>query len=390
MTARFSNLSPTRIEKLETFLIERWCLLRIHCEDGTVGTGEAGVHGWPRPTAAMIEEMKAYLVGRDPSTIEHHAQALQRHSHFMGALVGGAISAIDIALWDIKAKRAGMPLYQMLGGPYRTEIPLYANYWFIRGGDSPEDYRKQAKAMVACGFRACKFDPFQHTSYSYGDHLSTNLELTEQQRALAIDRLKAVQEAVGPDFPIAIETHAMLNAATAVAMAHRIHRAGIRCMWYEEPAGPEFPEAIADIRRRIPIPVCAGERVHSRYQALPLLQRNAVDFLMPDITRCGGVSEMRKIATLAETFNVPIAPHNPNGPVCTIASAHVMASIPNFHLQEFMLQDVPWRDTVLNRPLPVRNGAFHLDEQPGLGFDLNEDELQKHPGVITPRAGFYI
>src|SRR5579862_8225755 len=103
MTARLSNLPPTRIEKLETFLIERWCLLRIHCEDGTVGTGEAGVHGWPRPTAAMIDEMKSYLVGRDPSLIEHHAQALQRHSHFMGALVGGAISAIDIALWDIKA-----------------------------------------------------------------------------------------------------------------------------------------------------------------------------------------------------------------------------------------------------------------------------------------------
>src|SRR5580698_1008103 len=116
MTARLSNLPPTRIEKLETFLIERWCLLRIHCEDGTVGTGEAGVHGWPRPAAAMIGEMQSYLVGRDPSTIEHHAQALQRHSHFIGALVGGAISAIDIALWDIKAKRYGVPIYELMGG----------------------------------------------------------------------------------------------------------------------------------------------------------------------------------------------------------------------------------------------------------------------------------
>ena len=122
MTARLSNLPSTRIEKLETFLIERWCLLRIHCEDGTVGTGEAGVHGWPRPTAAMIGEMKSYLVGRDPSTIEHHAQALQRHSHFMGALVGGAISAIDIALWDIKAKRYGVPIYELMGGKTRDRV----------------------------------------------------------------------------------------------------------------------------------------------------------------------------------------------------------------------------------------------------------------------------
>src|SRR5258707_2093163 len=122
MTARLSNLPPTRIEKLETFLIERWCLLRIHCEDGTVGTGEAGVHGWPRPTAAMIDEMKAYLVGRDPSTIEHHAQALQRHSHFMGALVGGAISAIDIALWDINANHYGVPIYYPMWGS--TPDPL--------------------------------------------------------------------------------------------------------------------------------------------------------------------------------------------------------------------------------------------------------------------------
>ncbi|MBL8230662.1 MAG: D-galactonate dehydratase, partial [Bryobacterales bacterium] len=127
-----------------------------------------------------------------------------------------------------------------------------------------------------------------------------------------------------------------------------------------------------------------------RYQALPLLQKQAVDFLMPDITRCGGISEMRKIATMAEAFNLTIAPHNPNGPVSTIASAHVMASIPNFFLQEFMVQDVEWRDRVLNRPLPVRQGAFHLDESPGLGFDFDDEELSRHPGVIEKREGFYI
>jgi galactonate dehydratase len=161
-------------------------------------------------------------------------------------------------------------------------------------------------------------------------------------------------------------------------------------MWYEEPAGPEFPDVIADIRARIPLPVCVGERLHSRFMCRPILERRAADILMPDITRCGGISELKKIATLAEAYQVPIAPHNPNGPISTIASAHVMASIPNFFRQEFMLMDVPWRDTVLDRPLPVWNGLFHLDDRPGLGFDFNEEEIERHPGVRSPREGFYL
>jgi galactonate dehydratase len=156
MTARLSNLSPTRIEKLETFLIERWCLLRIHCEDGTVGTGEAGVHGWPRPTAAMIDEMKSYLVGRDPSTIEHHGQALQRHSHFMGALVGGAISAIDIALWDIKAKRYGVPIYELMGGRTRDRVRCYMH----AKGNTLDELVADAVAKKRQGFTAIRFSPF--------------------------------------------------------------------------------------------------------------------------------------------------------------------------------------------------------------------------------------
>lgn len=385
-----------RIASVKVWLVEgikyNWTLLKVETEDGLTGIGEAT--NWPGSpmVAAATRYLAESMIGQDADRIDFLWTKAYRDFDWLGQAgpLLDAISALDIALWDIKAKRAGMPVYQLLGGAYRKEIPLYANYWFLHGGDAPADYFEQARAMAACGFRACKFDPFQHTSYLYGDHLSTNLNLTEEQKSLAIQRLRAVQEAVGPDFPIAIETHAMLNAATAIEMAQRIHQAGIRSMWYEEPAGPEFPDAIADIRRRIPIPVCAGERVHTRFQTLPLLQRHALDFLMPDITRCGGISEMRKIAALAETFNVPIAPHNPNGPVCTIASAHVMASIPNFFLQEFMLQDVPWRDTVLDHPLPIRNGVFCLDDRPGLGFELVEEELERHPGIVIPRAGFYI
>jgi galactonate dehydratase len=283
-----------------------------------------------------------------------------------------------------------MPVYQLLGGAYRKRIQLYANYWFVHCDGSPAGYRSAASAMAAQGFTACKFDPFAHTSYRYGSDLDDNLGLSEEQKQTALDRLMAVGEALGPAFPIAVETHAMLNGPTAVEMAHRIARLPLQVMWYEEPAGPEFPDAIAEIKRRISLPVCVGERLHSRYMCLPVLERRAADILMPDITRCGGISEMRKIASLAECFNVPIAPHNPNGPISTIASAHVMAAIPNFFRQEFMLQDVHWRDAVLNRPLPVRGGYFELDDAPGLGFDLNEDEMERHPGIRLPRPGFYI
>jgi galactonate dehydratase len=244
--------------------------------------------------------------------------------------------------------------------------------------------------MKAEGFTACKFDPFAHVNYRYGDDLSTSLSLTSAQKQLALDRLAAVQGALGPDFPIAIETHAMLNGPTAIEMARRIAALGINCMWYEEPALPEFPEEIAEIRRSIPLPVCVGERLHSRFMCRPVLERHAADFLMPDIVRCGGVSELRKIASLAECYNVPIAPHNPNGPISTIASAHVAAAIPNFFRQEFMLRDVPWRDTVLDRPLPVGDGHYHLDDRPGLGFDLVESEMERHPGVLSSRPGFYV
>ena len=211
---------------------------------------------------------------------------------------------------------------------------------------------RQAKETVAAGFTALKFDPFAHVHYGYGDDLSDTNQLSEGQKQLALDLVAGVAEAVGPDVPLAIETHAFLNGPTAVEMAHRLAQLGFNCMWYEEPALPEYPDAIADIRRQIPLPVCVGERLHSRFMAKRILDTQAADILMPDITRCGGISEMRKIANMAEAYNVPIAPHNPNGPISTIASAHTMATIPNFFRQEFYAQGCR-----LARQLSVRCSA---------------------------------
>lgn len=385
-----------KIEECRVWLVEgvkyNWTLVKIRTDEGQTGIGEAT--NWPGSplVEAACRHVAERITGEDASRIDYLWTKLYRDMNWLGQAgpLMSAISAVDIALWDIAGKRAGMPVYALLGGAYRKEIPLYANYWFTLGDGSPEDYRRQAAAMRARGFAACKFDPFAHTNYLYGDHLATNLSLSEEQKRLALERLRAVADALGPEVPIAVETHALLNGPVAVEMAHRVAAMGINCMWYEEPAGPEFPDAIADIRGRIPLPVCVGERLHSRFMCRRVLERRAADILMPDITRCGGISELKKIAAMAEAYNVAIAPHNPNGPVSTIASAHVAASIPNFFRLEFMVQDVAWRDTVVDRPLPVRDGHYHLDERPGLGFDLVEEELERHPGVREARAGFYV
>lgn len=385
-----------RITQVKSWLVEgikyNWVLIKIFTDEGITGIGE----GTNWPGSPMILEACRHagekIVGEDPSRIDYLWTKLYRDFNWLGQAgpVMSAISAIDIALWDIAGKRAGLPVYQLLGGAYRTRIKLYANYWFLGGMGLPKDYANQAMRVKQLGFTACKMDPFAHVNYWYGEDVSGSLSLSEARKQLAIDRLIAAQNALGSDFPIAVETHALLNGPTAVEMAHRIARAEINCMWYEEPAGPEFPAEIAAIRQNIPLPVCVGERLHSKFMLRRVLEQHAADILMPDITRCGGIGEMKKIATMCEAWNVPIAPHNPNGPVSTIASAHVMASVPNFFLQEFMLTDVPWRDTVLDKPLPIRDGNFELGSEPGLGFDLNEDELEKHPGVTQRRAGFYV
>ena len=240
MTARLSNLSSTRIEKLETFLVERWCLLRIHCEDGTVGTGEAGVHGWPRPTAAMIDEMKPYLVGRDPATIEHHAQALQRQSHFMGALVGGAISAIDIALWDIKAKRYGVPVYDLMGGKTRDRVRCYMHAL----GSTLDELVADAVAKKRQGFTAIRFSPF---APDYHQRKSFEEWVSEAER-----RVGAVHEALEGGADLCIELHRQMNPAESIALGQRLQK--FHPYFYEDPMLPDSPAMMGDVQARSGLP----------------------------------------------------------------------------------------------------------------------------------------
>ena len=247
--------------------------------------------------------------------------------------------------------------------------------------------------VKAAGFTGLKFDPFAHTNYFYGEDLASNLTLTPAQQDLAFNVSKAVREAVGPEVDIMIETHAMLNYRIAVKMAERL--ATLDIAWYEEPAGPESSQTLRAMRERIPsdVAICVGERHYTRFGIRSLLEKHVCDIIMPDITRCGGPSEMKRMATMAEAYQVLLAPHNPNGPLSTLASSHVCASVPNFFRQEFMFNDVPWRDTVIDHPIAdmVYDGHLHLSDRPGLGVDLVEEEMEKHPGITSnPPENFYI
>jgi len=387
-----------KITDVKVWLVEgvkyNWTLLKIYTDTGHTGVGEAT--NWPGSPIVYeaAKHVGQRIIGLDPMKTDFIWTKLYRDLNWIGPFGASmcAISGIDMALLDLKGKVLGTPCYELLGGAFRKDILLYANYWFTGGGHNAADYAAQAKKVKDAGFTGLKFDPFAHTNYLYGEDLSSNLSLTVPQQDLAFTVSKAVREAVGDDFDIMIETHAMLNYSIAVRMAQRL--SALNITWYEEPAGPENANTLRAMRERIPsnVAICVGERHYTRHGIRDVLEKHVCDIMMPDITRCGGPSEMKRMATMMEAYNVLLAPHNPNGPLSTLASAHVCASVPNFFRQEFMFTDVPWRDTVITHPIKdmVKNGHLQLSDRPGLGVDLVEEEMENHPGVLTPRAGFYV
>lgn len=385
-----------KITDVKVWLVEgvnyNWTLMKVFTDEGVTGVGEAT--NWPG--SPIIEAAAGHVgqrvIGLDPMRTDFIWTKLYRDLNWVGPYGASlcAISGLDMALLDLKGKVLKVPCYQLLGGHFRMEIPLYANYWFIGGGLTPEEYATQAEKVIRAGFTGLKFDPFAHTNYLYGDHMASNLSLTQSQQDLAYEVTAAVREAIGPEADMMIETHALLNQQTAVTMAERMAPLGIT--WYEEPVGPENVESLAAMRRRIGnrVPLCVGERHYTRNGFRPILERQLCDIIMPDVTRCGGPSELKRIATMADAYNVPIAPHNPNGPLSTLASAHVCAATPNFFRQEFMFNDVPWRDEVIDHPLDIQDGNLILSDRPGLGVDLVEEAMEAHPGQRELKEGFYV
>ncbi len=295
-----------RISDVKVWLVEgikyNWTLLKVYSDEGYTGVGEAT--NWPGSpiVEAAARHVGERVIGLDPLRTDFIWQKLYRDLNWIGPYGASmcAISGLDMALLDLKGKVLGAPCYQLLGGAFRTEIPLYANYWFTGGEHTAEDYAAQARRVREAGFGGLKFDPFAHVDYLYGVHLATNLGLTRAQEERAYQITAAVREAIGPDLDMMIETHAMLNFQAAVTMAQRL--APLRIAWYEEPVGPESADTLAAVRARVPgeVPLCVGERHYTRYGFRPVLERHICDVIMPDVTRCGGPSELRRIAAMAE------------------------------------------------------------------------------------------
>ena len=358
-------MKPTKIEKVETILWERWLLVRIHCEDGTVGIGEAGVHGWVRPTETMVRSCEPYLLGKDPARIEHHYQFLYRNSHFMGAVVNGALSAIDIALWDAKGKRLGTPIYDLMGGMTRDRVRCYIHV----GGETADDLAADAALKAKAGFKAVRFTPFAPDYYL---HHSYSEWSDEAER-----RVAAVRDSVGGMVDICVEIHRQMSPAESTSLGRRLEK--YNPYFYEDPMLPDSPFIMGDIQEHCGIPIATGERFASIFEFQQVLEAKACAYVRPDLCLAGGLSGCKKIAAMAEAQHVKVIPHNPLSPVSTAACVQLDACIPNFALQEYTGESEPPKSELLVEPLKLEDGYLVVPEGPGLGIELNEDAMDKYP-----------
>ncbi|MCK4962199.1 MAG: galactonate dehydratase, partial [Anaerolineales bacterium] len=308
-----------------------WTFVKLYTDSGLTGVGEASLERNDEVVVKALETFRDFLVGQDPFQIEYIWNALYKQTFKYGQLIIlTALSGIEQALWDIKGKALGVPVYELLGGKLRDKARAYANAWAFQkvvtsmtAEDTPDSIAQNALKMVEKGFTAMKWDPFREG----GQVISRS----EEEFALAC--VKAVREAVGPSVDILIECHGRFNMHSAIRIAHKLEP--YDPFFYEEPIPPDNLDALAALQRSINLPIATGERLYTRWEFRPLFEKNAAHIIQPDICNVGGIWELRKIAAMAEAYYVSVQPHNSNGPVQTIASLHLDASIPNFVFQEF-------------------------------------------------------
>ncbi len=352
-----------------------WVFLRIETDSGLYGVGQAS----SGPGAAMVygaaQNIDPWLVGEDPSRIDYIWNKLFVAFSSVGnrGMASALISAVDIALWDPRGKHLGLPVYELLGGKFRDRLILYSNGWFS-GCETPDDYARAAEKTVRDGHTAVKLDPFMRF-IDRDEPRQHGGGLTPSAEAKGVAIIRAVRDAVGPDVEILIDAHGMYDVPTAVRLAGAL--APYRMGWLEEPVPPENFDALRLVRDQISIPICVGERLVTRYDFRPILDGQLANYLMPDVIRAGGISELKKISTMAEAYYVPIAPHDATGPITMIAGAQVMMTVPNFYRLEIAYSELALYNEALTPPLDVRGGYFYVSERPGLGHDLNAAYLAR-------------
>ena len=361
-----------KITDIKTFLMHggrrNWVFCKVETDEGVHGWGEGTLERHEEAVAAGIGTLAARLVGRDPTEIEKNWQIMYRHGFWRGGVVmGSAMAAIDIALWDLTGKVYNLPVYKMLGGAVRDRVRAYTHAQDLRGGTEAVD---QGFTAFKTGGWVVGRDKFYETDVVDDLH----------------EKIKGMREGLGPEVDIMIDNHGRARPSLANRQIDAIEEFNL--LFFEEPVPPDNLDAMEQVRNaNHRTDIATGERLFFRYGFRDILHRRLVDVIQPDIAHTGGISEIRRIASMAEIEYIKFAPHNPNGPIATAASVHVCATVPNFLILE-TARDMPWHDTVQTTPLKIKDGYFELPTAPGLGTDLDESVFAERP--FDPQQDRYV
>lgn len=384
-----------KVTDVKPFVVDcfrtNWVFIKVYTDEGIDGVGEATLEYKEKALLGAVEHIREYLVGQNPLDIERHFHDIHRDAYWRGGpVLMSALSAVEIALWDILGKHLQVPVYQLLGGKCRDRARIYVNGWFA-GAKAPEEFAEKAKIAVQRGVTAMKWDPFG----------KNYLNISGAELRAALRCVEAVRQAVGPEVDLLIEGHGRFNVPTAITIAREL--APFKPMFFEEPVPPDNLEALKAVRDQSPVRIAAGERLYGRRDYLRLFELRAADYIQPDVSHAGGIMELKKLAADAESRYIPFAPHNPSGPVANAATLQLAACCPNFEILEIMFNDVPWRKDVTNEALTYRDGCIMIPDRPGIGVEINEEECLRHPyqphtlrhytGALTdirpPQSEFY-
>jgi galactonate dehydratase len=351
--APISRKDRLKITRLETFLVKpRWLFLKVHTDAGIVGLGEPVLEGRALTVAQAVKEIEPYLIGKDPRQVVHHWQAIYRHAFYRGGpILTSALSGIDQALWDIKGKALGVPVYELLGGPTRQRVRVYAH------AKTPDVLKEQLKR----GFTAIKTGVAKRRPARYVE--------TPAEVKYAAEKFAELRKIAGDDIDLAIDFHGALSPAMAKVLIKALEPHNP--MFIEEPINCQEHDIMAEIARGTHLPIATGERVFTKWGFREVLEKKAATILQPDLCHAGGITEVRLIAGLAEAYYAAIAPHNPLGPISLAAGVQLAASIPNFLCQE----QVSLGEGYLKKPFTLRDGYLDLPTGPGLGIELDEHAM---------------
>jgi galactonate dehydratase len=350
---------------------KNWVFVKVDTDTGITGWGECYTQSdRDQSIVVHVQQLARYLVERDPFHIKHFTHmAYHDFAGKRGAMdLFSAISGLELALWDIVGKQLGVPVYNLLGGPCRDRIRVYANGWY-GGAKTPDDYAEKAHAVVQRGFTAMKFDPFPGP---WRTHISRR---AEQQ---AVATVKAVRDAVGPDIDLLIEVHRRFAPMHAVRIARQME--AFEPFWYEEPTSARNLDALAECRRDIRLPIVTGEELYTKAEFRQVFELQAADIINPDVCNCGGLLELKEIAAMAEPYGVIVSPHNYNSTTIGLAATlQVSACIPNFLITEYFVNFEDRAQEVAVQPFEVEDGYIQLPESPGLGLELRQEVLETYP-----------